>query len=308
MNRSFLLLLSLSFFSIKGTAQTVQSAGQNNYDSLVSTEETAENDNSVYRFKPAVDIPVTLIGTGWSGFALTKIYSKDPSSVAKINSLRVSDINSFDRWAADIHSNKAADASDILFYGSMPLPIVLMLDKKIRKDAGKIGLLYLQAMGVNGFFYTGATYFTNRYRPYAYNPNVPMGDRTEGGAKNSFFAGHVALVGTSTFFVAKVFSDYHPELKAKWIPFALASAATAATGYLRHRGGRHFPSDIILGTTVGTLSGIMVPHLHKNKLFKDENLSLLPFTGSSHGLSLVYRIDRKKEKINLSSVQKPEGL
>jgi membrane-associated phospholipid phosphatase len=308
MKRCFLLLLSFYLFSVTGTAQKNNSAGQNNYDSLVSNEKTADYSNSVYRFKPSVDIPVTLIGTGWSGFALTKIYSKDPSSVAKINSLRVSDIPRFDRWAADIHSDKAADVSDLLFYGSMPLPAILMLDKKIRKDAGKIGLLYLQAMGVNGFFYTGATYLTNRYRPYAYNPNVPMGDRTEGGAKNSFFAGHVALVGTSTFFVAKVYSDYHPESKAKWAVFGLASAATAATGYLRHRGGRHFPSDILLGTTVGTLTGIMVPHLHKNKLFKNENLSVLPFTGISHGLSLVYRIESKKDKKILSSIQQPDAL
>jgi len=287
-------MLAFYFLSLQGLAQKTLSASDNKHDILMpNIDGTAETSSSVYKFNPAVDIPVTLVGTGWSGFALTKIYSKESSSVAKINSLRVSDINSFDRWAADIHSDKAADASDILFYGSMPLPLILMLDKKIRKDAGKIGLLYLQAMGVNGLLYTGSTYFTNRYRPYAYNPNVSMDARTAGGAKNSFFAGHVALVGTSTFFMAKVYSDYHPGSKAKWLVFGLASAATAATGYLRHRGGRHFPSDIILGTAVGTLSGIMVPHLHKNKLFKDENLTLLPFTGRSHGLSLVYRIDRK---------------
>jgi membrane-associated phospholipid phosphatase len=144
-------------------------------------------------------------------------------------------------------------------------------------------------MSVTGLLYTGATYLTDRYRPYAYNPSVPMGDRTEGGAKNSFFAGHVALVGTSTFFVAKVFADYHPDSKLKYWFYSGAALATAATGYLRHRGGRHFPSDVLLGTAVGTLSGILIPHFHKNKLFKDPNLSLLPFTGNAHGLALVYK-------------------
>jgi membrane-associated phospholipid phosphatase len=117
-----------------------------------------------------------------------------------------------------------------------------------------------------------------------------MEERTGGGAKNAFFAGHVALVGTSTFFAAKVFSDYHPDSKLKYLFYGGAIVATGATGYLRHRGGKHFPSDIIIGTTVGTLSGILIPHFHKNKIFKDPNLSIVPFTGKSHGLYLTYKL------------------
>jgi membrane-associated phospholipid phosphatase len=116
-----------------------------------------------------------------------------------------------------------------------------------------------------------------------------MGDRTSGGAKNSFFAGHVALVGTSTFFIAKVYSDYHPDSKAKWAFYTGAALLTGATGYLRHIGGKHFPSDILLGTAVGTLSGILVPHFHKNKSLKNNRLSIYPFAGQSNGLAVVYK-------------------
>jgi membrane-associated phospholipid phosphatase len=77
--------------------------------------------------------------------------------------------------------------------------------------------------------------------------------------------------------------------------YTLASAATGATGYLRHKGGRHFPSDVILGTAIGTLSGIMIPQLHRKKLTTDSNLSIMPFTGSSHGLALVYKLDQKRK-------------
>ena len=129
----------------------------------------------------------------------------------------------------------------------------------------KVAFLYLESMAVTGLLYTGSVYLADRYRPYAYNPNAPMSERTRGGAKNSFFAGHVALVGTSTFFIAKVLNDYHPDSKAKWLPFTLASVATGTTAYLRYRGGQHFLSDILIGTTVGTLSGILIPHVHKNK-------------------------------------------
>ncbi len=104
----------------------------------------------------------------------------------------------------------------------MPLPLILLADKHIRKDAGKIGFLYLEAMSITGLLYTGSTYLTDRYRPLAYNPEVSIGERRGGGAKNSFFAGHVALVATSTFFTAKVFSDYHPQSKMRWIFYTTA--------------------------------------------------------------------------------------
>jgi membrane-associated phospholipid phosphatase len=189
-----------------------------------------------------------------------------------------------------VHSEKAADVSDLFFYGAMPLPILFLADNKIRKDFGKISFLYFETMSITGSLYTGATFFKDRYRPYAYNPNVPMGDRLEGNARNSFYAGHVALVATSTFFMAKVFSDYHPDSNLKWLFYGAAAAATGTTGYLRHKGGRHFPSDILLGTIQGTLTGILVPHFHKNKLLKKGNLTVVPFTGRSHGLYLSYKL------------------
>jgi membrane-associated phospholipid phosphatase len=244
----------------------------------------------VYKLKPAVDIPIAVGTAAWSIYGFSQIYSKDNSSVEEIQSLRVSDINKFDRWAADVYSEKAADVSDILFYGAMPLPLLFLADKEIRKDFGKISFLYFQTMSVTGLFYTGVPYLVDRYRPYAYHPDATMGDKQEGNAKNSFFAGHVALVATSTFFMAKVYSDYHPDSKLKYWLYGAAAAATGVTSYLRHRGGRHFPSDILVGLAQGTLTGILVPHFHKNKLLKNSKLSIMPYSGRSHGLFLTYKL------------------
>ncbi len=68
----------------------------------------------------------------------------------------------------------------------------------MRKDFAKLSFLYLEAMSITGILYTGSTYFTNRYRPYVYSEETPMDYRTRGGGKNSFYAGHVALVATAT--------------------------------------------------------------------------------------------------------------
>lgn len=248
-----------------------------------------------YKLEPAIDIPLTAIGTGWSLYAFSKIYSKDKTPEEFILNLNKRNIPSFDRQGAEVYHPKADKTGDRLFYGSMPLPLVLMLDKKVRKDGFKVALLYLESMSVTGLLYTGSVYLNDRYRPYAYNPDVPMAKRTRGGAKNSFFAGHVALVGTSTFFIAKILNDYHPDSKLKWLPFALAGVATGTTGLMRYRGGQHFLSDILVGTVVGTLSGILVPHAHKNKAITNRKLSFTAsFLGETPQFGIVYKIIKKK--------------
>jgi membrane-associated phospholipid phosphatase len=244
----------------------------------------------IYKFKPAVDIPIFIVGAGWSAYAFTKIYSKPPSTEEEVLSLDKNNINGFDRWAVRPYSESLDRISYYPFFASMPLPF-LFLFGNTKKDFFKLTGLYLEAMSITGFLYTGSVYFFDRYRPYAYSDESTIDQRTRGGAKNSFYAGHVALVGTSTFFMAKVYADYHPDSKAKWFFYTLAGATTATTAYLRYRAGQHFPSDILLGMAQGTLTGLLVPHFHKNKLIKNNSLSILPFSqGRSMGMSIVYKL------------------
>jgi membrane-associated phospholipid phosphatase len=254
---------------------------------------TQKTNQQVYTLKPGVDIPVFAIGAAWSGYAFTKIYSKPPSTEEQILNLNKNNINGFDRWAVRPYSKSLDRISYYPFFGSVPLPFLFLFGKDTHKDFFKLTFLYLEAMSVTGFFYTGSVYFADRYRPYAYSGDQStIEQRTRGGAKNSFYAGHVALVATSTFFMAKVYADYHPDSKAKWVFYSLAGAATGVTAYLRYRAGQHFPSDLLLGTAQGTLTGLLVPQFHKHKLIKDPNLSIMPFgNGESFGFSCVYTIN-----------------
>jgi membrane-associated phospholipid phosphatase len=248
-----------------------------------------ERPAQVYTLKPAVDIPITAVGTAWSLYAFTKIYSKDPSTDEQILSLRKSDVNGFDRWAIRPFHDRADKISYYPFYAAMPMPLFFLLDNKMRKDFFKLSFLYLEAMSITGLLYTGSTYFNDRYRPYAYDERTDFNYRMRGGAKNSFYAGHVALVATSTFFYAQVYADYHPESKIKWLFYGLAGAATGFTAYTRYYSGQHFPSDFVVGLSQGILTGLLVPKLHKTKLIKNNNISLRPFAGLNNGLSVVYK-------------------
>lgn len=243
----------------------------------------------VYKLNAAADITVTALTAGWSAFAFTKIYSKDDITAEELSAIRRENVPGFDRWAIKPFNEKIDKASYIPFYAAMPAPLLLLLDKKIRKDGWKVMFLYLETMAVTGLMYTGSMYLTNRYRPYVYDDRSPLDKRITGNSKNSFYAGHVHLVGSSMFFIAKVWSDYHPDSKAKWVFYTGAAAVTGATALMRHQAGMHFPSDLILGAGLGALTGILVPAIHKNKS-ADDRLSILPYigNGSNGGISLVY--------------------
>ena len=43
-------------------------------------DKTISHSGEVYKLKAASDLPITVIGTGWSLYAFSKIYNKDRSS------------------------------------------------------------------------------------------------------------------------------------------------------------------------------------------------------------------------------------
>lgn len=260
------------------------------FSAMAQSEPPAEREGPVYTVREGVEIPLTLAATGYTLYGFSVAYSKDASTPQQIARLNRDDINSFDRWATRVYHEKAAPTSDLLFYGSMPLPALLFLNRNVRREAGKVALIYLQTMAATGVLYTSATMAVDRYRPYTYNVATPQDMKLNGGAKNTFFAGHVALVGTATFFAAKVYSDFNPNSSLRPWLFAGAGLATGATGYLRHRSGRHFPSDILIGTAVGTLNGILIPHAHKRGR-GGQRTTFAPYSfGREHGLAMRMKL------------------
>ena len=198
--RNLITLVILYFFQLHAFGQNpVDSSGQQ-FDSLSKDAEIIDsfpNDVKVvdslpkvakiYKLRPGSDIPVTAIGTGWSLYAFTKIYSKERSSEEDILSLDVKDIPAFDRHGASVYHPEADKVGDLIFYSAMPLPILLLFDKKVRKDAFKMAFLYLESMSVTGLLYTGSVYLADRYRPYAYNPECTHVGKNKGRRQKFFF-------------------------------------------------------------------------------------------------------------------------
>jgi len=259
---------------------------------LASANVFAQADSTKpYTINKPVDISLTAGLAGFTLYNFAEIGKKDGTSEVKVLSLTKDDVNGFDRWAIRPYNKSVDKASYIPFYLAIPYPVVFLgLDKKMRKDYLELSFLYLQAMCITGTLYSTSVHYFSRLRPLVYDPGSPMEKRTSSNSRNAFFAGHVALVATSTFFMAQVFADYHPDSKLKWVMYGAASLATGATAYMRHKAGEHFPSDILVGTAVGTLSGLLVPKLHRSRLIKNHKISLIPYAGPASGLAFFYKL------------------
>ncbi len=247
--------------------------------------------NSVYRINPKIDIPVTIAGYITNEIGLGIVRNKPPLDSLKVVQLDPSEINWFDRGAARQDVDSYTRAIEISNYGmsiSVFFPLLLFGDKEIRKDWYKILVLFLEAEAINGNAYSWlAAMHIDRIRPMVYNQDFPINKRLESRNRNSFFSGHVSTVATASFFTAKVYSDYHPELgKKKYIIYSAALIPPVFVGTCRYKSGKHFPTDIITGLAVGAGIGILTPHLHKNKNY---NPSIIPVAGSFTGLSFSYK-------------------
>jgi membrane-associated phospholipid phosphatase len=247
----------------------------------------------IYHVNPKYELTgsIALMTASYFGFReLDRISDFTADDIAKLN---INNINSFDRPVASYSPDKFYDAqvrSDFFLNFSIASPIILALDGKARKDWLDLITLYLVTHTVDNAIYFGAAFPIRRARPFTYNNAVPIDERIGDAKSNSFFSGHVSFSATSTFFLVKVYTDYH-QIKG-WKRLALYTAAAippGLVGYYRVQAARHFRTDAILGMVIGASTGILIPELHR-KLKKNKHLSLQPYfspVGAS-GLAFQY--------------------
>lgn len=246
-----------------------------------------QDSTKVYRINKYIDYPIIAAGIAGTAYGAHLRGNKDKSDSLLIKSLKRTSGFAMDKFAMENSSESAGKLSDILFVGGFLLPPALLLNDRVNDNTGDYLTLFLESMAVTGGFYWMTAGLYDKYRPYAYNHNVPMSRRTSHSAKNSFYAGHVAVTATGTFFLAKAFDDHSENKLATVGMYSFATAATVASGYLRMKGGYHFPSDVLIGAAAGAASGILVPQLHKIK--GSENLSILPMIGEQKGTYVFLR-------------------
>ncbi len=284
-NKNLILTCCLLFLSFLGLAQNQFFKETTEEVSSKEIAQTKSNFDSPYQLdtKREIGLLSGALGIQLAGLSVaTKI---EPLTLAEIELLTPDDIPSYDRQTVRHFSAKAHATSDIFLYGSMAFPVALLADKNIRKDFLKISTMASEAFLLNAGLTTLTKGTVQRIRPYAYNPLVSAEEKMTKSTKMSFFSGHTSAVSVLSFFSAKVYTDYHPNSKWKPVVWTAAAVIPATTGYLRYRAGKHFPTDVIVGYSVGAAIGVLIPHLHRSK--KKRSFKLSPMaTGDAVGLNL----------------------
>ena len=257
-------------------------------------KEGEHQDKSPYKIGWKEDLPFIIVGAGLATTGIVLKYTNDtePYTVAELETLDRNDVNAFDRSATYNWDEKAAKTSDFLFLTTLVLPAVFLINHHTRSDIGPLLLMGLEVASINFGITSGVKNLVNRSRPYVYNTDLSNEQRTDSQSRVSFFSGHTSVTASFSFFMAKVMSDYHPDMKTglKIGLWAFAAAIPATTGYLRVKSGKHFKTDVITGYAIGAFTGWLVPHLHLKKNLKT-NLSVYPVRMYGvNGIGLTFKL------------------
>jgi hypothetical protein len=220
-----------------------------------------------YKINPWIDGGIIVTGAAFTSWGLNSQESLPPLPLPEVLALDPNDVNAFDRGAIYKDQSKLEQSlkgSDIALNLTTISVLLLGLDRRARHHWVEGIVMYVEALSINAATQSWVAYGTNRIRPIAYMDGVEISKRTDKRNKNSFYSGHASSAATSSFFMAKMYSDLHPELgnKKLWL-FAAALIPPAIVGNFRIGAGKHFYTDVIIGTAMGATTGILTPHFHK---------------------------------------------
>lgn len=246
----------------------------------------------IYGVQLKYELPVSAAAVFASVAGFKKLDKLSAMTATDVLKLNAANINAWDRPIALLNPagfSAAQTKSDLFLSIALCSPLLLGLDRKIRKDWLDLLSLYLVSHAADNSLYFAGTFSVRKPRPFTYNQMLDISEKIGNGKSSSFFSGHVAFSATATFFTAKVYTDYH-HIKGweRILIYTAAAIPPALVGYYRMRAGKHFKTDVIVGLLSGASSGILVPEFHRLK--KKHAVSVVPYyVPGGAGVSITKR-------------------
>lgn len=319
---NIILLLLIGFLKNENASAQSSLADSLLKKQTIPVVEEASND-SVKKVKPFIhpykvrvglSLGISAIGSAGDYFAIRRILGKNKISDEELAALNSNVLTRLDRWGLMQDPTKRVyydHMSDNVITGIFLLPVTLVFNKNIRHDGLKLLLMYYESQAITfsifNYSFLGPT-FQNKFRPMTYYTGIPVGDRNIGNNRNSFFAGHVSSATAASFFMVKVYCDYHPELGGKkYLLYAAATVPALAMGYLRVLALKHFPSDILAGMCIGAVCGVAIPALHR---IHPKNVTVGVFASpqGASGLSMNWNMHKNSSAQNQLNKLTPDKI
>jgi len=237
-------------------------------------------------------------GTFFSGLAIINNKPKPNFTIGQFTQRDIDKINFIDRSSAGVWDIKAKKRGSYFKHtAKIGIPISLMAFPGNIKSRISLALMFYEGYYMSSGLMIISKALTHRFRPFTYLTKEQV-NALEGKAKEkfdedivsssingSFYSGDATLTAYSFIFFAKVFNDYFPDSKLKHPVWAISIASVSLHGYFRVKSGKHFPTDVIVGSIVGGAIGYLVPYLHKKRMTCGTKLSL-NYLGDN--VSIVY--------------------
>ena len=251
-----------------------------------------------YQLSLKKDIPIGLGAALLYASGVKTLRNEDmPTfSIGQFTQHDIANINFLDRSsAANWNPNMKNIGKPFVYASSMGIPVGLLAFSGNLKSRASLAFMFYEGYYTTGGLVTLSKGLTNRYRPFTYlsqNQVNALSDDfkaeyledIEGSdIEDSFFSGDAAKTAYGFVFFAKAFNDYFPESKWRTTVWITSFSAIGLQGYFRVKSGKHFPTDVMLGSLIGGGIGYLIPHLHK----KDSKITI---GATSNGLSLTYKI------------------
>ena len=221
---------------------------------------------TVQPYKPGNGVNAVLIGLGGALTTTSVMFDRRVSPLTEddVAILEIDKVPRIDRFSLRHISLGADEITDKLLLASFASPFFLLLDRPGRENFDEMALIVFEGALINSGLINLTKVLVRRPRPYTYNSDAPLDTKLQKSSRYSFFSGHSATTAYFSITTAKLYNDLYPNSKATPYVWLGAALLPAAVSYGRMRAGRHFFTDVLVGTAVGTIIAIVVPTLHRN--------------------------------------------
>lgn len=163
-------------------------------------------------------------------------------------------------------SGSSAHLSDKLLALNLTAPLLLQMSQGFDTRMGNATLVYAEAISFSVLATSTMKLIVRRPRPYTHSKDpriLDFMDRQGANAYSSFYSGHASTAFTAATTGSVLYSQQTDELVARHTVWGLSFLLAGMTGQLRARAGRHYRTDVWVGTFAGIAIGALVPTLHR---------------------------------------------
>jgi membrane-associated phospholipid phosphatase len=186
-------------------------------------------------------------------------------------------------------SESAARLSDKLLALNLTAPLFLQMSQGFGTRMANASLIYSEAISFNLLAADTAKIIVRRPRPYTHSKDpriLDFMDRQGADAYSSFYSAHASTAFTAATAGSILYAAQTDELVARHTVWGLTYMLAGMTAQLRTRAGRHYRTDIWVGTLAGIATGTLVPLLHRLDLQRIRGTELAT-AGGALGVTML---------------------